>query len=157
VITDRAGCDIDPVDPRTADGRLLLTSFVWPFELERHQRLSSALAVAATHPVHIDKAPASSWLPEALVTARDDLPVVWHSITQMYWPTEEVAAVESVLTSYGAQQRLAEVSMEFDLRDPQGAQPEVHTRLWNPADNRPMRERLVGIAHYHGVPVHIRA
>ena len=157
VITDRAGCDIDPVDPTTADGRLLLTSFVWPFDLERHKRLSSALAMAATRPVRIDKAPASSWLSEALATAGDDLPVIWHSITQLYWPTEEVTAVESMLTSYGAQRRLGEVSMEFDLRDPQGAQPEVRTRLWNPDDSRLMREHLVGIAHYHGIPVHTRA
>jgi hypothetical protein len=153
MITDRAGCDIDPVDPTTADGRLLLTSFVWPFDLERQKRLSSALAVAATHPVRIDKASASSWLSEALAPARDELPVVWHSITQMYWPTEEVTAVESMLTSYGTQQRLGEVSMEFDLRDPQGAQPEVRTRLWNPDHSRSIREHLVGIAHYHGVPV----
>jgi hypothetical protein len=75
----------------------------------------------------------------------------------MYWPTEEVRAVESLLISYGAQQRLGKVSMEFDLRDPQGAQPEVRTRLWKPGDSRSVRERLVGIAHYHSVPVHIRA
>ena len=153
VITDRAGCDIDPVDPTTDECRLLLTSFVWPFDLDRHERLRSALAVAAMHPVHIDQAAASTWLPQALAADRDDLPVVWHSITQMYWPIEEVAGVESILMSYGAQRRLGEVSMEFDLRDPQGALPEVRTRLWNPDDSRSIREHLVGISHYHGVPV----
>src|SRR5918993_2703432 len=41
-IVARAGCDLHPVDPTTADGRLLLTSFVWPFDLDRHRRLAAA-------------------------------------------------------------------------------------------------------------------
>jgi hypothetical protein len=157
IITNRAGCDLHPVDAATADGRLLLTSFVWPFDLHRHERLSSALAVAATHPVRVDKAAASTWLPRALVADRDGLPVVWHSITQMYWPIEEVMAVESILTSYGAQQPLAEVSLEFDLHDPRGVKPELRTRFWNPDSDSSVRERLIGTAHDHGIPVRLTA
>jgi hypothetical protein len=153
VVTGRAGCDLHPVDAATAEGRLLLTSFVWPFDLHRHERLSSALAVAELHPVHIERAAASSWLPDALVADRDELPVVWHSITQMYWPVEEVTAVQSILTSFGARQRLGEVSMEFDMRDPHDAKPEVRTRLWNPDAGQSIRERLIGTAHDHGIPV----
>jgi hypothetical protein len=153
MIMNRAGCDLHPVDATTTEGRVLLTSFVWPFDLHRHERLSSALSVAAIHPVRVDKAAASSWLPEALVTDRDGLPVVWHSITQMYWPHEEVMAVESILANYGAQRSLAEVSLEFDLRDPRGVKPELRTRLWNPDSDRSVRERLIGTAHHHGVPV----
>ena len=37
-IVARAGCDLNPVDATTADGQLLLTSFVWPFDLDRHKR-----------------------------------------------------------------------------------------------------------------------
>jgi hypothetical protein len=155
MITDRAGCDLHPVDATTAEGQVLLTSFVWPFDLHRHERLSSALSVAAMHPVRVDKAAASSWLPKALVTNWDGLPVVWHSITQTYWPIEEVMAVESILTNYGAQHRLGEVSLEFDLRDPPGFKPELRTRLWNPDSDRPVRERLIGTAHDHGIPVRL--
>jgi hypothetical protein len=153
MIMNRAGCDLHPVDATTAEGRVLLTSFVWPFDLHRHERLSSALSVAAMHPVRVDKAAASSWLPKAPVTNCDGLPVVWHSITQMYWPTEEVMAVESILTNCGAQHRLGEVSLEFDLRDPPGFKPELRTRLWNPDSGPPVRERLIGTAHDHGIPV----
>jgi hypothetical protein len=86
---------------------LLLTSFVWPFDLHPHDRLRSAFAVAAMHPVYIDKATASSWLPNVLGPDPDDgLPIVWYSITQMYWPTEEITAVKNILTNHGAQQRL---------------------------------------------------
>ena len=31
--------------------------------------------------MHIDKAAASSWLSHALMADRDELPVVWHSVT----------------------------------------------------------------------------
>jgi hypothetical protein len=157
VITDRTGCDLHPVDAGTAGGRLLLTSFVWPFDLHRHDRLRSALAVAAMHPVHIDKATASSWLPNALEADHDGLPVVWHSITQMYWPAEEITAVQSILTSYGAQQRLGEVSLEYDFHDQRAVKPELRTRFWNPDSGNPIRERLVGTAHDHGIPATLAA
>jgi hypothetical protein len=105
------------------------------------------------HPVHIEKAAASSWLPGALVADPDGLLVVWHSITQMYWPIVEVTAVESILTNYGAQQRFGEVSLEFDLHDPRGVRPELRTRLWNPDSDSSVRERLIGTTHDHGIPV----
>jgi hypothetical protein len=156
VITGRAGCDLHPIDATTADGRLLLTSFVWPFDLHRHERLRSALEVATMDPVEIEKASASTWLPRALAADQDGLPVVWHSITQMYWPSDELAAVERILTSYGARQPLGEVSMEFDPHGPREAKPELRTRLWNPDSGRSVRERLIGTTHDHGVPVTLK-
>lgn len=153
MITKRAGCDLHPVDPTTADGRLLLTSFVWPFDLDRHQRLSLALAIAAVHPVRIDRASASRWLRYALTDELDGLQVVWHSVTQMYWPSDELTAVEKILSRYGAQHPLGEVSLEYDLHGPQGGKPELRTRLWNPGSDRSIRERRLGTAHDHGIPV----
>ena len=64
-------------------------------------------------PARAFKAAASSWLPNALAADRDELPVVWHSVTQMYWSTEEVMAVERILRNFGARQRLGEVSLEI--------------------------------------------
>jgi hypothetical protein len=52
----------------------------------------------------------------------------------------------------GARQLLGEVGLEFDLNDPDGAKPEVRTRLWNRDADGP-RQRLIGTAHYHGIPV----
>jgi hypothetical protein len=152
VIADRAGCDLHPVDATSAEGRLLLRSFVWPFDLERHKRLSLALAIAAVYPVRIDQASASRWLQDVLADEMDGLPVVWHSVTQMYWPRDEVIAVEQILSRYGARHLLGEVSLEYDTDGPRGAKPELHTRLWNSGSGSP-RERRLGIAHDHGIPV----
>ena len=85
------------------------------------------------------------------------LTVVWHSITQMYWPAEEHAAVEALLASWGQHQRIGEVGLEFDLAGPQVAEPELRTRLWNSDTASTSRQRLIGTAHYHGVPVTLAA
>jgi hypothetical protein len=111
------------------------------------------LEIASSHPVQVDKAAASDWLPHAMTPAEPEmLTVVWHSITQMYWDADELAAVEAIMHSVGARQLLGEVGLEFDLNDPDGSQPEVRTRLWNRHADIP-RQRLIGTAHYHGIPV----
>ena len=144
------------MDAGTAAGRSLLTSFVWPFDLDRHVRLASALAVAASHPLHIDQTAASDWLPKVLATADPDtLPVVWHSITQLYCAPTELAAVGGVLNHFGGEHRLAEVSMEFDLSGPRDAKPELRTRLWDPEAPGSPRQPLLGTAHDHGIPVRL--
>jgi hypothetical protein len=164
-IADRRGCDLHPVDAASPDGRLLLTSFVWPFDVLRHQRLASALNVVVRHPVVVDRAAAVAWLPEQLDRLTDSaLPVVWHSITQLYWPTAEIAEVDAILANYGARRPLAQVAMEFGadpvqgkggdpLEPPQKTRPELHTTVWQPG--RKPRHRRLGTAHDHGPPVRI--
>ena len=47
---DRLGCDLDPVDPTTTDGRLTLSAYVWPDDRLRFERLRAALDIAALVP-----------------------------------------------------------------------------------------------------------
>jgi hypothetical protein len=153
-ITARRGCDQHPIDAASPAGRLLLTSFVWPFNVHRHQRLAAALALAADHPVVVDRADAADWLAGQLAeSSADVLPVIWQSITQLYWPAEEVAAVESALSGYGAWHLLARVSLEFAPGEESSAMPELTTTLWRPGV-APRRRRL-GTAHHHGIPVRL--
>jgi hypothetical protein len=71
------------------------------------------------------------------------IPVLWHSIIQMYWLPEEVAAVEAIMRTAGAAQLLGKVGLEFKLDfDSNGAQPELRTRLWS-FDAHPPRERCL--------------
>jgi hypothetical protein len=81
------------------------------------------------------------------------LTVVWHSITQMYWSAEELAAVETILASRVGQRWVGEVGLEFDLAGPHVAEPELRTRLWSPDAVSTPRQRLIGTAHHHGLPV----
>jgi hypothetical protein len=151
-IADRRGCDRYPVDPTSPEGRLLLTSFVWPFHVHRHQRLAGALRVAERYPVRVDRAGAASWLADQLErSAADALPVVWHSITQLYWSAAEVAEVEAIMADYGARHPLARVSMEFGAVG--GMEPELRTTVWQPGQEP--RHRRLGSADDHGPPVRL--
>lgn len=42
VMVGRSGCDLAPADPTTPEGRLTLTSYVWPDQSERLERLRGA-------------------------------------------------------------------------------------------------------------------
>jgi hypothetical protein len=114
-VHERRGCDLEPVDVTTPEGRLRLESFVWPDQLLRFERLRAALAVAQQVPVQVDRVPAGAWLAAQLDMPPEPrvLTVVWHSITRMYWPSSEVAAVDEVIADAGARLPLARVAMEY--------------------------------------------
>lgn len=162
-VVERRGCDLAPVDASTVEGRLRLTSFVWPHDLHRHERLRAALAVAASHPVAVDQAPASSWLASMLepAVAGDLLTVVWHSITRQYWPPAEVAATARALDAARERMPIAHIAMESPVPAAQSdsesshrpaelnVQVSVPGRL---ADPGPV---LLGTVADHGVPVRL--
>jgi hypothetical protein len=163
-VVDRRGCDLAPVDASTPEGRLRLTSFVWPHHLHRHERLRAALAIAASQPVVVDSAPASSWLASMLEPAGRDgvLTVVWHSITRQYWPQAEIEATSQVLGAARDRMPIAHIAMESPvLRDdgsdgePSYRPTELTVRLSVPgglADPAPV---LLGTVADHGVPVRL--
>ena len=143
-IVDARGCDLDPVDATSDQGRLRLTSFVWPFDVHRHDRLAGALRLAAAHPPVVDRASAAAWLTAQLTGRPADpstLTVIWHSVTQLYWPASEIADVRAALSGYGRDHRVGEVGMEYPPSGRPEEKPEVHTALWW-GDGRPPRQRL---------------
>jgi hypothetical protein len=163
-LVDRRGCDLVPIDASTPAGRLRLTSFVWPHDLHRHERLRAALEIAASQPVPVDQAPASSWLASMLDAAGPDgvLTVVWHSITRQYWPAAEIAATSEVLDAARRRMPIAHIAMESPvLRDdrseggPEYRPAELTVQLSVPggvADPAPV---LLGTVADHGVPVQL--
>lgn len=114
-VVARRGCDLEPVDSTTDEGALRLRSFVWPWQLERHDRLAAALAVGCRHPVVVDRAPAGEWLEAQLAAAPEEgvLTVVWQAVTRMYWPAEESARVAHVVDEAAARMPVAHVAMEY--------------------------------------------
>lgn len=163
-VLERRGCDLAPVDASTVEGRLRLTSFVWPHDLHRHERLRAALEVAMSHPVAVDQGSASSWLASMLEPAPADgvLTVVWHSITRQYWPAAEIAATSRVLDAARGRMPIAHIAMESPgYRDdraeggPEYRPAELTVRLSVPgglADPAPV---LLGTVADHGVPLQL--
>jgi hypothetical protein len=113
-VTARRGCDVAPVDASTDEGAAYLTSFVWPWQLDRHARLAAALEVARELPVVVDRAPASTWVAQQLAEPVDNdvLTVVWHSVTRLYWPAEETASMTAAVDEARARIPVVHVALE---------------------------------------------
>jgi len=150
-IVDRRGCDLSPVDASTPEGARYLTSFTWPFNLERHARLAGALEVLAEHPVVVDAAPASAWVREQLAVSppASVLTVVWQSITRQYWPAEESAAVDAAIEEARARMPISHVTME-------GVPPVQGTDGYTIREHGPevaVDGDVVARCHHHGPPI----
>ena len=82
-ILDRRGCDLDPLDPTTDEGRLMLLSYVWPDQEERLERLRAALDLAPRIEAPVDRAAADDWL-EGVRVEQGAATVVQHSTFWWY-------------------------------------------------------------------------
>ncbi|MEO7421431.1 MAG: DUF2332 domain-containing protein [Ornithinibacter sp.] len=113
-VVDRRGCDVSPVNGATKEGAAYLTSFVWPWQIERHRRLADALSELREHPVLLDRERASVWVAARLAepVAADVLTVVWHSVTRLYWPAAETAAVTAAVDEARTRMPVAHVALE---------------------------------------------
>ncbi|WP_158220279.1 DUF2332 domain-containing protein [Kineosporia sp. A_224] len=144
-VVERRGCDLAPVDACSAEGRLRLTSFVWPDHAERHRRLAGALALAAEHPVVVDRADAVAWLRDRLREAAADgvLTVVWHSVFVQYLDDATRSALWSAVDDASVRMPVAHLSLEAP-RAPYMGSP---TLMLDGA--------VLGGAPAHGVPLTI--
>jgi hypothetical protein len=149
-IADRRGCDRDPIDARTEDGRLTLLSYVWPGQTERFAMLRAALDVARDVPVAIDRAAIPDWLGRQLgEPAPDRATVVFHSIVWQYLTDAERATAEAALATAGERATggapLAWLRLEpsADL-----THTELRVTTWPGGE-----ERLLARCHYHLGPM----
>lgn len=147
-VAERAGCDPNPIDPTSEDGRLTLLSYVWADQLHRVRLMRGALVVVAAHPVTVERGSADEWLERCLAEPAPGLAtVVVHSIVLQYLSEDVRAGVDRCLESAGGRATeaapLARLSME-----PGGDEADVHLTMW-PSGER----RLIARAGYHGRPV----
>ncbi|HRW19303.1 MAG TPA: DUF2332 domain-containing protein [Dermatophilaceae bacterium] len=145
-VVDRVGCDVAPVAAHTPAGAAYLTSFVWPWQLHRHERLRAALEVVRQHPVTVEAAGAGEWLERRLADPVDDdvLTIVWQSITRMYWPPEETRRTEAAVAQARSRIPLAHVTMEHEPGDGPAADAALA-----------VDGRILGLVHPHGIPLWI--
>lgn len=93
-ISQRAGCDLYPLDVTRAEDRLTLASYVWGDDLPRFERLRSAFSLAQRIPADVKQMSAGEYLTmlaHAEPTPGETL-VIWHSATWFYM--ERSARVE---------------------------------------------------------------
>jgi hypothetical protein len=150
-IVERRGCDTDPVDPTTQEGRLRLTSFVWPDQPARLERLRGALQIAAQVPAPVVRRAAGDFVAD-LRLAPGSTTVLWHSIMWQYLDDQERSDIVTRLGSLGetadADARLAHLSLEPRRRTPASDHEVlVVLRTWPGGE-----ERVLGAALAHGIP-----
>ena len=82
-VTERRGCDLNPIDPTTTSGRARLTSYVWMDDLDRFERLRGALQVAAEIPATVVKQDAADFV-GTIELHTGSTTVLWHSSMWVY-------------------------------------------------------------------------
>ena len=147
-VTWRTGGDLAPVDPTSAQGRLLLTAYVWPDQADRLDRLRGAYELAERVPADLRAEPASATI--ARVSLEPGMwTVLWHSVFRQYLDQGESAAVDAGTAALAAaasdSARFAHVTLE---PVPHAQDFPVEVITW-PGGAR----RVLGSAPPHGVPV----
>jgi hypothetical protein len=100
-VLERVGCDLDPIDVTSTEGRLRLTSFVWPDQLERLERLRAAYRLMETVPVSLVRSDLLDHL-RSLQPAEGSALVVFHSSTWFYLDDEQRAEAAAVFDRLGS-------------------------------------------------------
>lgn len=150
-VVERFGCDTAPLDARTDEGRLRLTSYVWPDQRARLERLRGALAVAAQVPVSVERSGAVDFL-RRLDLVPGTTTVLWHSVMWQYLSPAEQAAATARIDELGSR---ADRTMGFAhlFLEPQSPTADgpldlvVVLRGWPDG-----QERVLGTAGPHGLP-----
>jgi hypothetical protein len=151
-VVERAGCDPNPIDPTTADGRLLLRSFTWPDQRERLALLDAACDIAARVPAAIDRAGAPEWTAAQLAAPVAGVAtVVFHSIVIQYLDEPSRDRFREALEDAGARATL-DAPLAWLRMEPGGEQAEIRLTSWPQG-----KERLVATASYHGRDVRYAA
>jgi hypothetical protein len=149
-IAERRGCDRDPIDARSEDGRLTLLSYVWPGQTERFTMLRAALDVARDAPVAIDRADIPDWLARQLdEPVPDHATVVFHSIVWQYLTDDERATAEAALATAG-ERATGSAPLAWLRLEPSAdlTHTELRVTTWPGGE-----ERLLARCHYHLGPM----
>ncbi len=150
-IAERRGCDVNPIDPASEEGRLTLLCYVWPDQAQRFARLRGALDVAKTTRASIDRAEACEWLSERLATPTPGVAtVVFHSIVLQYLG-ERAARLREIIEEAG--QRATARAPLFWLRlepERQGNESIFSVRMTTWPNGQ---DRRLAISSPHGPPV----
>lgn len=135
VIAQRAGVDLNPLDPSRADHLLRMTAYLWADQPERLNMTRAAASVEAARPVQGD---AIEWLAPRLAAApQGHLHLIQHTVAWQYFPAAVQVRGRALIEAAGAQattnRPLAWLSMETDGDTTARIGAALTLRLW-PSD-----------------------
>ena len=149
-VAERRGCDANPVDTSTPEGRLTLLSYVWPDQPERIARMQAALTVAEEVPVAIERETAAAWTERMLADpAPGRATVLYHSIVSQYLSDEERDAFFGHVRAAG-ERASADAPLAWLRMEPVDDRADLELTTWPGGETRHLAR--VG---YHGNPVEL--
>jgi hypothetical protein len=149
-VTERHGCDLNPIDPGTEQGRLTLLSFVWPDQAERFRLLSNAIEVARRVPADVDRSDAIAWLESQLAQPRPGVAtVVFHSIVRLYFSQEARNRLDEILAQ-AKERATREAPLAWLSMEPGEREADVELIIWPGGERKRIAE-----AGFHGRNVRI--
>lgn len=143
-VVDRAGVDLNPLDPSDPDQALRLLAYLWPDQPHRAALTRAAIAIARTRP---DRGDAAGWIEARLAAPRPDaVHLVYHSIAWQYFPPDTADRCRAALEAAGARATpdapLAHLAMEADGAEDGAA---LRLRIWPTGE-----ETLLARVDFHG-------
>lgn len=146
-IRERAGCDLNPLDPSSADDRLRLLSYIWANQADRIARTQAALEIAVDNKLSVERADAIDWLKTRLATPfAGATHVIYHSIAWQYLPQTLQAAGEKLIAEAGARATADAPIARLQMEAKSGTQGAAITlQVWPSADIH-----QIGRADFHG-------
>lgn len=151
-VVERRGADTAPIDPLTPEGAARVTSFVWPDQPARLQRLRGAILVAGQYPVCLETRGAADFIDD-IDLADGHLTVLWHSVTLQYLDGAEKLRIADRLNRIGAGATelapFAHLSFEPRRLTAAGVRRYLVTAETWPG----RRHQVLGEAPPHGMPV----
>jgi hypothetical protein len=162
-VVERVAVDLAPVDVATTEGRLHLTSFVWPDQLDRFERLRAAFELARQVPVTLVAADVVDHL-RSLVPVSGSTLVVAHSTTWIYLDVAQRTAADEAFATLGSratvQAPVVRVSREPRALDASaGTDFELVLTCWPSPSHGPLAGAEAGVpvrlarTSAHGFPV----
>ncbi len=132
IIEDRAGVDLNPLDPARGDHLLRLTAYLWADQPERLTMTRAAASVATATPTQGD---AIDWLGPRLAAApQGRLHLIQHTVAWQYFQADKQAHGRALIEAAGAQatpnRPLAWLSMETDGDTTGKVGAALTLRLW---------------------------
>lgn len=149
-VTARSGCDRNPIDLRSPDAALRLTSYVWPEHTERLDRLRAAIPLARAHGVVPETMDAADFVAREFAAPRAGVAtVLYHSIVWQYLEPATRDAIRTTLREAGERATPAAPIAHLSFEIPQsGGWPRLTLRQW-PGGAR----EVLAVAHPHGAAV----
>lgn len=144
LVEEKCACDRRPVDLRNRQEQLRLIAYVWPDQLDRLERLRTAITLAQQdQELLVESADAHVWA-ERAIPREGCATILFHSVMWQYLPSNYQLRLKHVIEGLG-HSATEKAPFAWLRMEPGSPKFEVRLTLWPGGD-----DRLLAVVHPHG-------